>query len=67
MSQQMALKSSMGAEYFICLGNNKAIIILIMIIKIKLYVTCFRESGKNMFLKDPESFLTNAQLPRKLS
>lgn len=59
MSQQMALKSSMGAEYFICLGNNKAINILIMIIKIKLYVTCFRESGKNMFLKDPESILSD--------
>ena len=49
----------MGAEYFICLGNNKAINVLIMIIKIKLYVTCFKESGKNLFLKDPESILND--------
>ena len=59
MSQQMAPKSSMGAEYFISLGNNKAINVLIMIIKIKSYVTCFNESGNNLFLKDPESILND--------
>lgn len=57
MSQQMALKSSMGTKNFICLGKYHSNVLII--IKIKFYVTCFKESGKNMFSKDPESILND--------